>query len=158
SRVGCGYATDVVTELCLAWLSSVPQDQPFCLMVHDKAPPRPWVPHPRHQDLYPAGTIPEPDTLLDDHATRSRAVQEVRMTIADDLTSDDIKEEVPAELRGPEQTEARARWKYQRYMRDYLQTIQAIDDGVGRLLDHLDEHGLAENTVVVYTSDQGFFL
>src|SRR5699024_9059561 len=122
SRVVPGYATDIVTDLSLDWLSSVPQDQPFCLMVHHKAPHRPWVPHPRHQDLYPVGTIPEPATLLDEHATRSRALQNVRTTIADDLTSDDIKEQAPAELRGPEQTEARARWKYQRYMRDYLQT------------------------------------
>src|SRR5690625_91114 len=158
SRVVPGDATDIVTDLSLDWLSSVPQDQQFCLMVHHTAPPPPWLPHPPRQDLHPVGTIPAPATLLDEHATRSRAVQDVRMTIADDLTSDDIKEEVPAELRGPEQTEARARWKYQRYMRDYLQTVQAIDDGVGRLLDHLDERGLAENTVVVYTSDQGFFL
>src|SRR5699024_7850198 len=55
-------------------------------------------------------------------------------------------------------TDPGARWKYQRYMRDYLQTVQAIDDGVGDLLDYLDQTGQAENTVVIYTSDQGFFL
>ncbi|MCJ8521102.1 arylsulfatase A-like enzyme [Pseudorhizobium tarimense] len=51
-----------------------------------------------------------------------------------------------------------AEFKYQRYMSRYLRTVQAIDDGVGRMLDTLDELGLTENTVVVYTSDQGFFL
>ncbi|QQM32137.1 sulfatase [Martelella lutilitoris] len=51
-----------------------------------------------------------------------------------------------------------AEFKYQRYMRRYLRTVQSIDDNVGRLLDYLDEEGLAENTVVIYTSDQGFFL
>ena len=50
------------------------------------------------------------------------------------------------------------RWRYQRYIKDYLRTIAAIDDGVGRTLDWLDDNGLAENTIVVYTSDQGFFL
>ena len=50
------------------------------------------------------------------------------------------------------------RWKYQRYMHDYLGTISAVDEGVGRILDYLDEQGLSDNTVVVYTSDQGFFL
>jgi len=50
------------------------------------------------------------------------------------------------------------RWKYQRYMHDYLGAVAAVDDGVGRLLDYLDEKGLAENTIVVYTSDQGFYL
>ncbi|GAB5524415.1 MAG: hypothetical protein Roseis2KO_22870 [Roseivirga sp.] len=49
-------------------------------------------------------------------------------------------------------------WKYQRYMQDYLASISSVDDNVGRLLDYLDESGLAENTIVVYTSDQGFFL
>jgi arylsulfatase A-like enzyme len=50
------------------------------------------------------------------------------------------------------------RWKYQRYIKDYLRCIAAVDDGVGQLLDYLDEAGLAENTVVIYASDQGFYL
>ncbi len=50
------------------------------------------------------------------------------------------------------------RWKYQRYMQDYLASINAVDENVGRLLDYLDEHGLADNTIVIYTSDQGFYL
>ena len=53
---------------------------------------------------------------------------------------------------------ALAEWKYQRYMRDYLGSVAAIDEGVGRLLDYLEENGLAENTIVIYTSDQGFYL
>ncbi len=51
-----------------------------------------------------------------------------------------------------------ALWKYNRYMRDYLSTVQSVDDGVGQVLDYLDENGLAENTIVIYTSDQGFYL
>lgn len=54
--------------------------------------------------------------------------------------------------------EQKMKWKYQRYMQDYLATISSVDDNVGRLLDYLDESGLAENTIVVYTSDQGFYL
>jgi arylsulfatase A-like enzyme len=54
--------------------------------------------------------------------------------------------------------EALARWKYQRYMRDYLATIQSVDDNVGRLLGFLDTANLTKNTMVIYTSDQGFFL
>ncbi|WP_227993893.1 sulfatase [Pseudactinotalea sp. HY160] len=153
-----GYATDIVTDLSLEWLRSLDGDRPFCLMVHHKAPHRPWIPHPRHGHLYADGNLPEPATLFDDHSTMSRAVRDVRMSIADDLTRDDIKEDVPPELLGPENTRARTSWTYQRYLRDYLQTVQAVDDGVGALLDHLDEAGLAEDTLVVYTSDQGFFL
>ena len=54
--------------------------------------------------------------------------------------------------------EEKMRWKYQRYMQDYLACISLVDDNVGRVLDYLDESGLAENTIVVYTSDQGFYL
>ncbi|MDG2125252.1 MAG: DUF4976 domain-containing protein, partial [Verrucomicrobiales bacterium] len=50
------------------------------------------------------------------------------------------------------------RWKYQRYMKDYLRCVQAVDDDIGKVLEYLDESGLAENTVVIYSSDQGFYL
>lgn len=49
-------------------------------------------------------------------------------------------------------------WKYQTYLRDYLSVIHSVDENVGRLLKYLDEHGLAENTIVVYASDQGFYM
>lgn len=61
---------------------------------------------------------------------------------------------INADLKGKELAE----WKFNRYIRDYLRTIKSVDDGVGELLDYLDESGLAENTIVVYTSDQGFYL
>ena len=50
------------------------------------------------------------------------------------------------------------RWKYQRYMKNYLATVKAVDESVGRMLKYLDDNGLAENTIVIYSSDQGFFL
>ncbi|PZF57852.1 sulfatase [Curtobacterium sp. MCSS17_008] len=153
-----GYATDIVTDLSIDWLDSLGEEEPFCMMVHHKAPHRPWVPDEKHAHLYADGSIPEPETFFDDNESRSKAVRGVHMTIADDMGADDLKTEVPEELRGPENREARMRWKYQIYMRDYLQCIQSIDDNVGRLLDHLEERGLAEDTLVVYTSDQGFFL
>jgi len=158
SSVVPGYATDIVTDLSLNWLDGLDGNDPFCLMVHHKAPHRPWVPDEKHRDLYADGSIPEPETFFDDYATRSRAVRNVRMTIADDMGADDLKSEVPEELRGPENRKARMSWKYQIYMRDYLQCIQSIDDNVGRLLDRLEEKGLTQDTLVVYTSDQGFFL
>ncbi len=153
-----GYATDIVTDLALDFIDQRDPDRPFCMMVHHKAPHRPWIPDEKHKHLYNDGTIPEPETFFDDHASRSRAIQGVHMTIADDMGADDLKQPVPQELRGPENRSARMHWKYQIYMRDYLQTVQSIDDNIGRLLDHLDAVGLAENTLVVYTSDQGFFL
>ncbi|MGW7681011.1 sulfatase family protein [Kribbella sp. NPDC054772] len=154
-----GYATDIVTDQSIDWLRERDTERPFLLFVHHKAPHRPWVPDEKHKHLYPVGSISEPSTLLDDYATRSQAVRGVRMSVADDLgTVEELGEELPDELRGPENRDARMRWNYQRYLRDYLQCVQSIDDNVGRLLDVLDEEGLSENTVVVYTSDQGFFL
>ncbi len=153
-----GYATDIITDQSIEWIRQRDPDRPFLLLVHHKAPHRPWVPDEKHKDLYPIDSIPEPSTLHDDHATRSQAVRGVRMSVADDLSSDELGEELPDELRGPENREARMRWKYQRYMRDYLQCVQSIDDNVGRLLDVVEDEGLTEDTVVVYTSDQGFFL
>ncbi|MEL7160686.1 MAG: sulfatase/phosphatase domain-containing protein, partial [Bacteroidota bacterium] len=55
-------------------------------------------------------------------------------------------------------TERELEWRYQRYMQDYLTSVESVDRNVGRVLDYLDESGLAENTIVIYTSDQGFYL
>ena len=82
------------------------------------------------------------------------AASEATMRIDRDLTPTDLKQKPPAGLTGA----ALKKWKYQRYMRDYLACVESMDDNVGRLLDYLDKNGLAENTIVVYTSDQGFFL
>lgn len=72
-----------------------------------------------------------------------------------EATYDPIREEfLAADMSGDELI----RWKYQRYMRDYLAVIRAVDESVGSVLDYLEENGLAENTLVVYTSDQGFYL
>lgn len=51
-----------------------------------------------------------------------------------------------------------ANWKFQRYIRDYMKTVKSLDDNVGRVLDYLKEKGLDDNTLVVYTSDQGFYM
>lgn len=67
--------------------------------------------------------------------------------------NEDFKKEYPSMT-----DEDKMRWKYQRYMQDYLGTIKAVDENVGRLLDYLEENALLENTIIVYTSDQGFYL
>lgn len=60
--------------------------------------------------------------------------------------------------RNPPHGEDLAKWKFRRYMEDYLGTIESVDESVGEVLDYIDAHGLAENTIIVYTSDQGFYL
>jgi arylsulfatase A-like enzyme len=149
-----GYVTDIITELSLDWLKQRDADRPFFLMCHHKAPHRPWTPNPKHAHLYEDVDIPIPPTFHDDYATRGRAAKEARMRIDRDLTAEDLKEIPPAGLAGEELKH----WKYQRYMKDYLRCVASIDENVGKLLDYLDEEQISEDSVVIYTSDQGFFL
>jgi arylsulfatase A-like enzyme len=149
-----GYCTDLIADFSLEFLDKRPKDKPFFLMCHHKAPHRPWQPDEKHRKQWESVQIPEPATFNDDYATRSDAAREATMRIDRDLTPMDLKEKPPAGLEGA----ALKKWKYQRYMRDYLACVAAVDDNVGRLLDYLDKNGLTDNTIVVYTSDQGFFL
>jgi arylsulfatase A-like enzyme len=149
-----GYVTDVITDYSLDFLKNRPKDKPFFLMCHHKAPHRPWVPDPKYAKKWENVEVPEPETFNDDYKTRSDAAREATMRVDRDLNKTDLKKDPPEGLNA----EQLKKWKYQRYMRDYLACVDSIDDGVGRLLDYLDKNGLADNTIVIYTSDQGFFL
>jgi arylsulfatase A-like enzyme len=148
-----GYATDLITDFSLDWLDRRDPDRPFMLMTHHKAPHRPWEPDDKHAHLYDDVEIPYPETFDDDYATRPAAAA-AEMRIGRDMTYTDLKAEPPAGLSESEHK----RWAYQRYMKDYLRCIASVDDNVGRMLDWLAANDLAENTIVIYTSDQGFFL
>jgi arylsulfatase A-like enzyme len=150
-----GYATDLITDFSLAWLRQRDKSRPFMLMCHHKAPHRPWQPDEKHAHLYEDVEIPEPETFYDDYATRAQAAVEARMRIDRDMNDDvDLKGRPPEGLTPLELK----KWRYQRYIKDYLRCVASIGDNVGRLLDYLDEEGIAEDTIVIYTSDQGFFL
>ena len=149
-----GYATDIITDLSLDWMDQRDEDKPFMLMLHHKAPHRPWDPDEKHMHMYEDIDIPEPETFNDDYSNRSNAAKEAHMRIDRDLNERDVKGKPPEGL-----TDAELKsWKYQRYIKDYLRVIASVDDNVGRVLDYLDENNLTDDTIVVYTSDQGFFL
>jgi arylsulfatase A-like enzyme len=149
-----GYATDLITDFSIDWLEKRDRSKPFLLLSHHKAPHREWSPSPAHASLYEDEDLPLPETFDDDYRGRSRAAAEATMRIERDFTRTDLKRDPPPGLTPAELK----RWNYQRYMKDYLRCVASIDDNVGRLLDYLESSGLARNTVVVYTSDQGFFL
>jgi arylsulfatase A-like enzyme len=149
-----GYVTDLITDFSLNWLQSLDRSRPFMLMLHHKAPHRHWEPDEKHAHLYEDIDIPEPETFNDDYATRSEAAKEALMRIDRDLNALDLKMDPPENLTAAELKS----WKYQRYIKDYLRCIASVDDNVGRVLDYLDEEGLTDDTIVIYTSDQGFFL
>jgi arylsulfatase A-like enzyme len=162
--------------------------KPFMLMMHHKAPHREWQPGPNELSLYKDVKFPEPPTLFDDYSGRGTAVNTQDMTISKTMRLvEDLKlykdpkapKTTGLNRMNPEQSAAwdsvynpiirsfyksmpegdeLIRFKYQRYMQDYLATIAAVDKSVGEVLDFLKESGLEKNTVVIYASDQGFYL
>jgi len=148
-----GYVTDLITDDCLDFIDRH-ADRPFALFCHHKAPHRVWEPSREHFTMYDDVDIPEPETFNDDLVGRADVVQAVKMRMMDLDPIIDLKSPVPPELSLDEEIS----WRYQRYIKDYLRVVASIDDNVGRLLDDLEARGLRENTIVVYTSDQGFFL
>jgi arylsulfatase A-like enzyme len=174
-----GYTTDIITDVTLDWLKNKREkDKPFFLMYQHKAPHRNWQPSPKYLDKYKDQPLAEPATLFDDYSGRELPARDQKMSVANDLTPFDLKL-VPQQGLTPEQQAAftkayedenkkleqssltsteRTKWNYQRFAKDYLRCVSSVDENVGRVLDYLDESGLAKNTVVFYTSDQGWYL
>jgi arylsulfatase A-like enzyme len=149
-----GYTTDIVTDLAMGFIEKRPKDKPFFLMYHHKAPHRNWQPAEKYRKQFENYDPPIPATFDDDYKGKSDASRQATMHIDADLNETDTKGKPPAGLSSAELK----KWKFRRYMQDYLACVQSVDDNVGRFLDYLDKNGLAENTIVIYTSDQGFFL
>lgn len=148
-----GYATNVVTELTINWLDQREKDKPFFVMCHHKAPHRPCHPDKKYETLFDDIDLKIPETFYDSYEGRSDAVKFNEMKI-EELTSNDTKGEPPLGL----SAESGKEWKYQRCFKDYLRCVASVDDSVGELLDYLEDNNLLEDTIVIYTSDQGFFL
>jgi len=146
-----GYCTDLITDFSIDWLSNRNKEQPFFMMCHHKAPHRAWDPAPKYKDFLKDQTIPEPANLYE-NLTGPKGP--IRMRVGQDNTFSDLKQKPPEGLSG----DGLRKWAYQLYIKDYLRCVQSVDDSVGRILDYLDNNNLRENTLVVYTSDQGFFL
>lgn len=152
-RTEKGYATDIITDLALKWADGLEGDDPWCVLLWHKAPHRPWEPDEAHQGLY-AQRLPVPKTFSDDYATRTPSSRWAAMRIAEHLSSVDLKETPPEGLGYDEL----ALWKNQRFMQDYLECVASVDDNVGRVTDCLRGRGQLQDTLLMYLTDQGFFL
>lgn len=174
-----GYATNLTTDFALDWLKTTGNtEKPFCLLLQYKAPHRNWEPDTKYVDLWEETEMPYPDTYNDNYKGREKTAGDTDMTM-DFFNRKDMKLTPPEGLKGKELTqwnqfgnkrgqivypnknlspEENRNWKYQTYIKDYLACIKSVDDNVGRVLNYLDKSGLAENTVIIYTSDQGFYL
>lgn len=180
-----GYVTDLISDFSIEWLNKRNQQKPFFLVVGEKATHRNWMPDPKDFAEFENLEFPFPENFFDTYQDRQAAAEQ-DMTIAKTmLLHDDLKMGVDYSKRGmfgrmnEEQKAAykayfdRAqlsydkikndsieviKWKYQRYLRDYLATARSMDRNIGRILNYLDSSGLSKNTIVIYTSDQGFYM
>ena len=175
-----GYNSDLVVDRALWWLKEKRDpSKPFMLMVHFKGVHSEWHPALRHANMYDNVKFPLPETFYDDYKTRGSAARNQEMTIAKHMEDYRLILDAPPNSMSPEEkqiwrekfAEKDAKFlegnpsgkelierKYQRYMQNYCATLAGVDENVGRLLDFLKQNGLDENTVVIYTSDQGFYM
>lgn len=180
-----GYAANIVEDVTEAWLDQRDTSKPFCLVIGHKSTHRTWIPDTTDMGRFDDVNFPLPGNFYDTYNNRS-AAQVQDMTIAKTLILGyDLKmlkpgdKEPAVERMNPAQRarfdayyepiyadfksrnlsgKALTEWKYQRYMKDYLSTAASLDRNIGRTLDYLDRHQLADNTIVMYLSDQGFYM
>ena len=172
------HSTKVIEDDCIDWLESRDEDKPFMLLYQFKAPHRDWRPDSMYHDLFTDFDFPLPENFNDDYKGRVAAGENM-MEIENHLNRRDMKQLPPEGMKTRQdsmrwyaygdkgqfwtpndtlQGEDLKYWKYQTYIKDYLRCVAGVDRAIGSVLDYLDENGLSENTVVVYTSDQGFYL
>ena len=183
-----GYVSNLIEDVAEDWLNHRDTTQPFCLVIGHKATHRTWLPDTSDMGRFDNVTFPLPHNFYDNYAGREAAkVQDMtiahtmlmgydlkmlpdeeaenqegainRMNAAQKAKFDAYYHPVYQELKAKNLTgNALTEWKYQRYMKDYLSTAASLDRNIGRTLDYLDQHNLTSNTIVIYMSDQGFYL
>ncbi|HMF73699.1 MAG TPA: sulfatase, partial [Flavitalea sp.] len=180
-----GYASNITEDLSEQWLDQRDKSKPFCLVIGHKAPHRMWQPDTSDLGRFDSVKFPLPHDFYDDYKGREAAkVQDMsiektmrmdydlkmfdstikelsilRMNPQQRAKSDAYYEKVHADLKARNLTgKALVEWKYQRYMKDYLSTAASMDRNIERTLNYLDKTGLTDNTIVIYVSDQGFYL
>ena len=147
-----GHVEDVVGDQAIAALEQRPRNKPFCLLCQFKAPHRSWFPASRFEKAFDGVEIPLPRTFEDRFEGRPEALRKAQMAIADmpDFRDRGVAESLPLE--------ERKRRNLQLLVKNYYRVLLGVDENVGRVLDFLDKNSLTENTAIVYSSDNGFFL
>lgn len=183
-----GYVTNVITDVTENWLDNRDESKPFCLVIGHKATHRVWLPDTADLGRFDQTSFPLPVNFYDTYQNRkAAAIQDMSigktMQMGYDLKmfGSDEKENKdgnfsrmnaaqrakvdayykPIETRFSNlklEGKALTEWKFQRYMRDYLSTAASLDRNIGRTLEYLDKHNLSQNTIVIYLSDQGFYM
>lgn len=156
-----GFSTDVIAEQSIEWMKNRDKDKPFMMMCHFKATHEPFDYPDRYKDLYKDIEIPEVESLLDfgrsasGRTFKGQNLEELAKRYTQNKKQD--YPDMPFSVEGLDSVQARKK-VYQKLVKDFMRSGAAIDDNIGKLLKFLDEEGLAENTIVVYTADQGYYL
>ena len=181
-----GYVSNLIEDFSEHWLDTRDTSKPFCLVIGHKATHRSWFPDTTDMGKFESVNFPFPHNFYDPYNTRAAAkAQDMTidktMVIGYDLkmlgknrSTDETVKRMNAAQRekfdayyNPIEANFNAKklsgkalveWKYQRYMKDYLSTAASLDRNIGRALNYLDKHHLTKNTLVIYLSDQGFYL
>jgi arylsulfatase A-like enzyme len=156
-----GYCDDAITEMSLEWLDKRDKSKPFFLCTQFKATHEPFDYPERQRDFLKDDVLPIPQNLMDFSAANSgRTHDGWPLEILGKRYEKSKGDSYPGEkfnLSGLNQEESRIKI-YQEFLKDYLRAAATIDENIGKILDYLDQNNLTENTIVVYTSDQGYFL
>lgn len=153
-----GYLTEVITDKAIDWLKGRKKDKPFCLLVHHKAPHEPYHYPERYNSVLADQKVPEPVNFNDDFKGKNRPLVEGNegYTKLESISPYHFSEPYPDSLEVG--TQSYKEWAYQHVIKGYHRLVAALDDNIGRLMDFVDDSGLEDNTIVVYTSDNGWFL
>ena len=164
-----GFSTDVITDKTIDWIENRDPSKPFMAMCHFKATHEPFDYPDRFSHLYREVEIPVPESFYDQGAEstgrsfKGQSIDNLKKRYLDASENPDQKRdfqfypELPFSVEGLTHKEARMK-TYQKFVKDFMRCGAAIDDNIGKLMDYLDRSGLAENTIVIYTADQGYFL
>ncbi|MCD6355517.1 MAG: sulfatase [Prolixibacteraceae bacterium] len=167
-----GHSSNAITDISLEWLKNRKKDKPFMLMTHFKSVHGPWQFAERFKEMYQNQTIPEPPNLFDAYKNRSpQGVPKKSGRIFQPNNNNSLVARFSGNKKGKKvdwatgnfdfsgmTDEEKTKAAYQKYIKDYLRCVKGIDEGVGRLIEYLEQNGLLENTVIIYTSDQGMYL
>lgn len=161
-----GFSTDVIADLSIDWMKNRNKDKPFMMLCHFKATHEPFDFPDRYKHLLDSVEIPEPASLFDEgpettgRTFRGQTLENLRDRYLENTRNPNFwaqYPELPFSVEGLD-AKAQRRKTYHKLVKDFIRSGAAIDDNIGKLLDFLKEEGIADNTVVIYTADQGYFL
>ncbi|MBW8035557.1 MAG: sulfatase [Planctomycetes bacterium] len=151
-----GYSTDIYTDIALEALDKRDKAKPFCLLLQFKAPHSPFDYPRRLEKLLKDVEVAEPENMHEDVASTSPLLKKKHYSFLNRGPVDYYEKFVQGDGGGDDREKASL--AYQHLIHKYIRCITAVDENIGRVLDYLDNEKLADNTVVVYTSDQGYWL